>query len=113
MGQYDDVAILMTTYRRPHCLRRSLPQIAALGRPILVVDDGSPIATTQTGNYVEFGHSVFDVAERASPKLVCRSIEEAIRLSRPRDIYERGQDLENWVSNWRMEVDRVRAYPLR
>jgi hypothetical protein len=35
-------AILVTTYRRPAALERSLPQIAALGPPVLVVDDGSP-----------------------------------------------------------------------
>jgi len=34
-------AILVTTYERPGALQRSLPQIAALGVPVLVVDDGS------------------------------------------------------------------------
>ena len=36
------IAILVTTYNRPSALARSLPQIAALGPPILVVDDGTP-----------------------------------------------------------------------
>ncbi len=34
-------AILVTTYNRPHVLKRSLPQIAGLGSPVLVVDDGT------------------------------------------------------------------------
>ncbi len=37
-------AILVTTYARPAALQRSLPQIVALGAPVLVVDDGSPAA---------------------------------------------------------------------
>ncbi len=36
-----NTAILVTTYNRAEALHRSLPQIAALGYPILVVDDGS------------------------------------------------------------------------
>lgn len=35
------LAILVTTYNRPSVLERSLPQIAALGAPMLVVDDAS------------------------------------------------------------------------
>lgn len=35
------IACLVTTYARPEALARSLPQIAALGAPVLVVDDGS------------------------------------------------------------------------
>lgn len=38
------IAILVTTKDRPSALARSLPQIAALGAPVLVVDDGSSIA---------------------------------------------------------------------
>jgi len=34
-------AILVTTFNRPSALERSLPQIARLGAPVLVVDDGS------------------------------------------------------------------------
>ena len=34
-------ALLVTTFNRPEALRRSLPQIAALGHDVLVVDDGS------------------------------------------------------------------------
>jgi len=34
-------AVVVSTYRRPKALERSLPQIAALGAPVLVVDDGS------------------------------------------------------------------------
>ncbi len=34
-------ACLVTTYNRPQALARSLPQITALGAPVLVVDDGS------------------------------------------------------------------------
>ena len=37
----NDTAILVTTYNRPEALARSLPQIVALGVPVLVVDDGS------------------------------------------------------------------------
>jgi len=35
------IAIAVTTYERPTALSRSLPQIVALGAPVLVVDDGS------------------------------------------------------------------------
>lgn len=35
------IGLLITTYNRPEALARSLPQIAALGAPVLVVDDGS------------------------------------------------------------------------
>lgn len=35
------IGILVTTYNRVEALKRSLPQIAALGCPVLVVDDGS------------------------------------------------------------------------
>ncbi|MGG6293189.1 glycosyltransferase [Leptolyngbya sp. AN02str] len=35
------VACVITTYNRPHSLARSLPQIAALGAPVVVIDDGS------------------------------------------------------------------------
>lgn len=38
------IAIIVTTYNRPQALRRSLPQIARLGAPVLVVDDGSEIS---------------------------------------------------------------------
>jgi glycosyltransferase involved in cell wall biosynthesis len=37
-------AIVVTTYNRPECLRRSLPQLYKLGAPIVVVDDGSTAA---------------------------------------------------------------------
>jgi glycosyltransferase involved in cell wall biosynthesis len=36
-------AIVITTYNRPDYLARSLPQIVALGAPVLVVDDGSDL----------------------------------------------------------------------
>lgn len=37
-------AIVVSTFNRPAALARSLPQIAALGAPVLVVDDGSEAA---------------------------------------------------------------------
>lgn len=37
----DDIAVLISTFNRPSALARSLPQIACLGAPILVMDDGS------------------------------------------------------------------------
>ena len=37
----NNTAILVTHYNRPDALARSLPQIVALGAPVLVVDDGS------------------------------------------------------------------------
>jgi hypothetical protein len=40
-------AIVVTTYNRPWALARSLPQIAALGAPMLVVDDGSDAGPRQ------------------------------------------------------------------
>ncbi len=36
------IVSLITTYNRPSALERSLPQIARLGIPMLVMDDGSP-----------------------------------------------------------------------
>ena len=37
----DSTVCLVTTYNRPDALARSLPQIVALGAPVLVVDDAS------------------------------------------------------------------------
>ncbi|TMQ16956.1 MAG: glycosyltransferase [Candidatus Rokuibacteriota bacterium] len=45
-------AILVTTYARPGALQRSLPQIAALGAPVLVVDDGSPPAAAEANRAI-------------------------------------------------------------
>jgi hypothetical protein len=42
LGQdIGDTAAVVTTYDRPEALARSLPGIAALGLPVVVVDDGS------------------------------------------------------------------------
>jgi len=38
----DSTVCIVTTCNRPDALARSLPQIVALGAPVLVVDDGSP-----------------------------------------------------------------------
>jgi glycosyltransferase involved in cell wall biosynthesis len=35
------IGIIVTTYKRPHVLERSLPQICSFNLPVLVVDDGS------------------------------------------------------------------------
>jgi glycosyltransferase involved in cell wall biosynthesis len=35
------IGVIVTTHNRPSALERSLPQIVALGAPVLVVDDGS------------------------------------------------------------------------
>ena len=35
---------VVTTYNRPHCLSRSLPQILALEIPVIVIDDASTLA---------------------------------------------------------------------
>jgi glycosyltransferase involved in cell wall biosynthesis len=35
------IGVIVTTFNRPEALQRSLPQIFALGAPILVIDDGS------------------------------------------------------------------------
>ncbi len=40
------IGIIVTTFNRPEALLRSLPQICALGAPVLVVDDGSPAKWT-------------------------------------------------------------------
>lgn len=37
----SSTGVVLTTYNRPAALARSLPQIVALGWPVLVVDDGS------------------------------------------------------------------------
>ncbi len=47
-------AIVVTTYNNPENLARSLPQIVALGAPVLVVDDGSsPEQALQNQNIAE------------------------------------------------------------
>ena len=38
------IGIIVTTHNRAEALQRSLPQIVALGAPVLVVDDGSDSA---------------------------------------------------------------------
>jgi hypothetical protein len=45
-------ALLVTTYERPAALQRSLPQIAALGAPVLVVDDGSSPAAREANRAI-------------------------------------------------------------
>lgn len=45
-------AVLVTTYERPAALQRSLPQIVALGAPVLVVDDGSSPAARQANRAI-------------------------------------------------------------
>lgn len=42
----EKIAAVITTYNRPWCLERSLPQVLALGVPVVVVDDAS-----SPGNY--------------------------------------------------------------
>lgn len=41
IATFPPTAITVTTYNRPHCLKRSLPQFLALGVPVVVVDDAS------------------------------------------------------------------------
>lgn len=43
----NNTAVLVTHYNRPKALARSLPQIAALGWPVLVVDDGSSLEAVE------------------------------------------------------------------
>lgn len=42
------IGVIVTSYNRPEALARSLPQISALGAPILVIDDGSDPARAAT-----------------------------------------------------------------
>jgi hypothetical protein len=44
-------AVVVTTYDRPDRLQRSLPQIAGLGLPTLVVDDGSSESAREANAY--------------------------------------------------------------
>ncbi|MFI4881792.1 MAG: glycosyltransferase family 2 protein [Phycisphaerales bacterium JB064] len=46
----------MTTYNRPEQLAKTLPQIAALGAPVLVVDDGSDARLHAEGDKVNASH---------------------------------------------------------
>lgn len=39
--RWHDRAVLVTTYERPTALARSLPQLAAIGAPVVVIDDRS------------------------------------------------------------------------
>ncbi len=41
------IAVVVTTFNRPPALVRSLPQIIAMGAPVLVVDDGSEARWTE------------------------------------------------------------------
>jgi hypothetical protein len=45
-------AVLVTTYERPGALQRSLPQIVALGAPVLVVDDGSSVEVREANRAI-------------------------------------------------------------
>ncbi|MBI2357484.1 MAG: glycosyltransferase, partial [Deltaproteobacteria bacterium] len=52
-----DTAAVITTYNRPWALARSLPQVLALGCPVLVVDDGSEPAHEQDCERIRREHS--------------------------------------------------------
>lgn len=47
-----DCAAVITTYNRPWCLERSLPQILKLGMPVVVVDDGSSPGNLQSNEAI-------------------------------------------------------------
>lgn len=49
---HHDRAALVTTFNRSGALRRSLPQIAALGMPVLVIDDGSTTSQARDNQHV-------------------------------------------------------------
>lgn len=51
-------AATITTYNRPESLARSLPQIVALGIPVLVVDDGSPLEQYRQNQRIADEHNV-------------------------------------------------------
>lgn len=51
-------AAVITTYNRPQSLARSLPQVLALGIPVVVVDDASTIAHAQTNRQIADQHQV-------------------------------------------------------
>jgi hypothetical protein len=55
-GGGDRVAIVVKTFGRIWALERSLPQIAALGAPVLVVDDGSSVDDRQAKSRLAAEH---------------------------------------------------------
>jgi glycosyltransferase involved in cell wall biosynthesis len=46
------IGCLVTTFNRPSALERSLPQIIALGAPVLVVDDGSNTNESEENRFI-------------------------------------------------------------
>lgn len=56
--QKRDFAAVITTYNRPECLRRSLPQLLKLGIPVLVIDDASLPAHASTNRQIASLYSV-------------------------------------------------------
>lgn len=51
-------AAVITTYNRPWCLEKSLPQILKLGIPVVVVDDGSSPSNTQANQEITSRYQV-------------------------------------------------------
>jgi len=92
-----DRAALMTTFNRPGALRRSLPQIAALGMPMLVVDDGSD------GRLADENRSIcaaYDAAYLPAPGN--RGISTALNIGLSYLLADCGVD---WISYLQDDVD--------
>jgi glycosyltransferase involved in cell wall biosynthesis len=56
--QKREFAAVVTTYNRPECLQRSLPQLLKLGVPVVVVDDGSSPAHASANREIANLYSV-------------------------------------------------------
>lgn len=89
--------ILITTFDRPEALRRSLPQVAALGQRVLVVDDGSAPSQAEANG---------DIARRAGAAYMRlpenRGLAAAINIG---IAYLLADDRAQWISYFQDDVD--------
>lgn len=90
-------AVLVTTFNRPAALQRSLPQIAALGLPVVVVDDGSE-ATARDANF----HSCRDAGATYVGLAENRGLAAAMNVGLG---YVLADPAVEWISYFQDDVD--------
>lgn len=96
---WADRAILVTTFERPAALARSLPQLARLGQPILLVDDGSRGSAAEHNRALARAHGVEYLALPSN-----RGISAALSLGLE---YLLADDRVIWISYFQDDVDVV------
>lgn len=95
--QKREFAAVVTTYNRPECLRRSLPQLLKLGVPVVVVDDGSTPANARANQQIA---SLYSVPLIAIPEN--RGLPNAINAGIEYWLADAGID---WISYFQDDVD--------